>query len=216
MLEFVVSALRQAGRPLAEIVIVAVALRMSYHDYYGPGVIGIAVWAAVFVWLYLRTGSVIPLIIVFLGLGPPAKIVVVFIGAAMPILINTYAGVLNCDGELIEMARSAGATDLQVFRKIMLPGSLPYITATEPVGSAVPRFKMKLAVAPICPGPNMAPGPPCTISTRSTVSSRRTNELESMKEREGMPYSGVPLIMLVKNGASPPPGIPAISMLAPV
>jgi ABC-type nitrate/sulfonate/bicarbonate transport system permease component len=61
----------------------------------------------------------------------------VFIGAAMPILINTYAGVLNCDGELIEMARSAGATDLQVFRKIMLPGSLPYITAGLRVGASL-------------------------------------------------------------------------------
>jgi ABC-type nitrate/sulfonate/bicarbonate transport system permease component len=81
--------------------------------------------------------SFIPLIIVFLGLGPSAKIVVVFIGAAMPILINTYAGVLNCDGELIEMARSAGATELQVFRKIMLPGSLPYITAGLRVGASL-------------------------------------------------------------------------------
>jgi NitT/TauT family transport system permease protein len=81
--------------------------------------------------------SFIPLIIVFLGLGPQAKIVVVFIGAAMPILINTYAGVLNCDGELVEMARSAGATELQVFRKIMLPGSLPYITAGLRVGASL-------------------------------------------------------------------------------
>src|SRR5262249_27079 len=64
VLAFVVSALRQAGRPLAEVVIVAIALRMSYHDYYGPGVIGIAVWAAVFIWLYLRSGTIIPLIIV--------------------------------------------------------------------------------------------------------------------------------------------------------
>jgi membrane protease YdiL (CAAX protease family) len=64
VLAFVVSVLRQAGRPLGEVVIVAVVLRMSYHDYYGPGVIGIAVWAAVFIWLYLRTGSIIPLIIV--------------------------------------------------------------------------------------------------------------------------------------------------------
>jgi NitT/TauT family transport system permease protein len=79
----------------------------------------------------------IPLIIVFLGLGFPAKIAIVFLGAAMPILINTYAGVLNCDGELIEMARSAGATDLQVFRKIMLPGSLPYITAGLRVGDSL-------------------------------------------------------------------------------
>jgi hypothetical protein len=36
------------------------------------------------------------------------------------------------------------------------------------------------------------------------VSSRRNSELESMKESEGMPYSGTPSIMLVKNGASPP------------
>jgi len=64
VLAFVVTTLRQAGRPLAEIVAVAILLRCSYHDYYGVGVIGIAVWAAVFVWLYLRAGSVLPLIIV--------------------------------------------------------------------------------------------------------------------------------------------------------
>jgi len=64
VLAFVVTTLRQAGRPLLEILAVAVVLRCSYHDYYGPGVIGIAVWAATFVWLFLRTGSVIPLIVV--------------------------------------------------------------------------------------------------------------------------------------------------------
>jgi NitT/TauT family transport system permease protein len=79
----------------------------------------------------------IPLIIVFLGLGFPAKIAIVFLGAAMPILINTYVGVLNCDGELVEMARSAGATEPQVFRKIMLPGALPYITAGLRVGASL-------------------------------------------------------------------------------
>lgn len=64
VLAFLVTTLRQAGRPIAEIVAVAVLLRCSYHDYYGPGVVGIAVWAAVFVWLFLRTGSVIPLVVV--------------------------------------------------------------------------------------------------------------------------------------------------------
>jgi membrane protease YdiL (CAAX protease family) len=64
VLAFVVTTLRQAGRPLAEIVAVAVLLRCSYHDYYGAGVIGIAFWAAMFVWLYLRAGSVLPLIVV--------------------------------------------------------------------------------------------------------------------------------------------------------
>lgn len=62
-LAFVVSTLRQAKRPVPEILIVAVLIRCSYHIYYGVGVIGIAVWAAAFVLLYLRFGSVIPLII---------------------------------------------------------------------------------------------------------------------------------------------------------
>jgi membrane protease YdiL (CAAX protease family) len=64
VLAFVVTTLRQAARPLPEIVLVAVLLRCSYHDYYGLGVIGIAIWAAVFVWLFLRVGSVLPLIVV--------------------------------------------------------------------------------------------------------------------------------------------------------
>jgi membrane protease YdiL (CAAX protease family) len=64
VLAFVVTTLRQARRPLPEIVLVAVLLRCSYHDYYGLGFLGIAVWAAIFVWLFLRTGSVLPLIVV--------------------------------------------------------------------------------------------------------------------------------------------------------
>jgi len=81
--------------------------------------------------------SFIPLIIIFLGLGYEAKICVVFLGAIMPILINTYAGVLHSDGDLIEMARSAGATDSQIFRKIMLPCATPYIIAGMRVGAAL-------------------------------------------------------------------------------
>jgi membrane protease YdiL (CAAX protease family) len=62
-LAFVVSTLRQARRPAAEVVVVAVLLRMSYHVYYGTGIVGIAVWATVFALLYLRFRSVIPLIV---------------------------------------------------------------------------------------------------------------------------------------------------------
>jgi ABC-type nitrate/sulfonate/bicarbonate transport system permease component len=69
----------------------------------------------------------IPLIIVLLGLGYEAKVAIIFLGAVMPLVINTYAGVLNADGELVEMARSAGATRGQIFRRILLPGALPFI-----------------------------------------------------------------------------------------
>jgi ABC-type nitrate/sulfonate/bicarbonate transport system permease component len=79
----------------------------------------------------------LPLIIVFLGLGYEAKIFMVFIGAVMPILINTYAGVLQSDAELIEMARSAGAGDVAIFRKIVLPGALPYVMTGLRIGASL-------------------------------------------------------------------------------
>lgn len=63
-LAFVVTTLQQAHRPIGEILVVAVLLRMSYHVYYGPGVAGIAIWASVFLWLYLRYRSIVPLIVV--------------------------------------------------------------------------------------------------------------------------------------------------------
>ena len=79
----------------------------------------------------------IPLIIVLLGLGYEAKVAIIFLGAVMPIVINTYAGVLNADGELVEMARSAGASRAQVFRRILLPGALPFIVVGLRLGATI-------------------------------------------------------------------------------
>lgn len=67
VLAFVVTTLEQARRPRKEIVVVALLLRASYHIYYGPGVLGIFIWASVFLWLYLRFRTIIPLIIVHSG-----------------------------------------------------------------------------------------------------------------------------------------------------
>ena len=63
VLAFVVVTLRQARRPLWEITVVALVLRGSYHIYYGPGVVGILLWAALFYWIYLRTRSLLPLMV---------------------------------------------------------------------------------------------------------------------------------------------------------
>ena len=67
VLAFVVVTLSQAHRSWHEIILVALLLRVSYHLYYGPGAIGILVWAAVFLWLFRRTHSIVPLIIVHVG-----------------------------------------------------------------------------------------------------------------------------------------------------
>jgi ABC-type nitrate/sulfonate/bicarbonate transport system permease component len=78
----------------------------------------------------------IPFIILWFGLGTNAKIVIIWFQAVMPILINTYAGVQNTDGDLLEAARSFGARRGQMFRYIMLPAALPYIVAGLRLGGA--------------------------------------------------------------------------------
>lgn len=79
----------------------------------------------------------IPLIIVLLGLGFEAKVFIVFLGALMPILINTYAGVLAGDQDLVEMARSAGHGRLSIFTRIVLPGSVPFVIAGLRLGATI-------------------------------------------------------------------------------
>jgi len=71
--------------------------------------------------------ALLPLIIIWVGIGIWSKIVVVFLGAVFPILINTLAAVRTTDERLLRAARSFGADDLQVFRTIVLPSSVPFI-----------------------------------------------------------------------------------------
>ncbi|EKX57149.1 ABC-type nitrate/sulfonate/bicarbonate transport system, permease component [Rhodobacter sp. AKP1] len=79
----------------------------------------------------------IPLIIVLLGLGTEAKAMIVFLGAVMPIVLNTYAGVLARDGELIEMARSTGASASRIQLHIVLPGALPFLVVGLRLGATI-------------------------------------------------------------------------------
>lgn len=79
----------------------------------------------------------IPLIIALLGLGLEAKTFIVFLGAIMPIIINTYAGVLAADDELIEMATSAGASRRRIFMSIILPGAVPFIVVGVRIGATI-------------------------------------------------------------------------------
>ena len=73
--------------------------------------------------------ALLPLIIMMFGLGAISKIIMTILAAVFPILINTMVGIANTDTRLITMARAFGAKDNQIFRKVSLPGSLPYIVA---------------------------------------------------------------------------------------
>lgn len=71
--------------------------------------------------------ALLPILIVWLGIGIASKIAVVFLGAVFPILVNTLAGVRNADNRLVQAARAFGATRMDIFVKILVPGSLPAI-----------------------------------------------------------------------------------------
>ncbi|MDR2986266.1 MAG: CPBP family intramembrane metalloprotease, partial [Nocardiopsaceae bacterium] len=119
VLAFVVTTLRQARRPMAEIVLVAVLLRCSYHDYYGLGVIGVATWAAVFAWLFLRTGSVLPLVVVhvlwdaniFLGQRWHELQVVTAYGWVLLVLAATITWLVDMRARRSGFAGGAGPPD---------------------------------------------------------------------------------------------------------
>ncbi|MDE3112608.1 MAG: ABC transporter permease [Chloroflexota bacterium] len=69
----------------------------------------------------------LPLLIIWLGIGIESKVAVVFLGAFFAMVINTTAGVRSLDTSLLRVARSFGAKDLTIFRTIALPGSVPFI-----------------------------------------------------------------------------------------
>ena len=71
----------------------------------------------------------VPVLILWFGLGVESRVAVVFLFAVFVIIINTMTGVKQVDTVLVEMARSFGAGEREVFFKIMLPAALPAIMA---------------------------------------------------------------------------------------
>jgi taurine transport system permease protein len=70
-----------------------------------------------------------PLIVVFFGVGVAAKSIIIFSLAVFPFIFNAYAGVRAVDPLLINVVRSLGGSERQLYLKVILPSILPYIVA---------------------------------------------------------------------------------------
>ncbi len=68
-----------------------------------------------------------PLAILWFGIGDGSKIFVIALAASFPVILNTFAGARSIDANLIRASRSLGATEIETFKGIVLPASLPYI-----------------------------------------------------------------------------------------
>jgi ABC-type nitrate/sulfonate/bicarbonate transport system permease component len=70
--------------------------------------------------------ALLPLVIIWLGIGVLSKIGIIFLGAVIPILVNTRDGVKTTPVNLLNAARSFGASEWQVFKTIVLPSTVPF------------------------------------------------------------------------------------------
>lgn len=71
--------------------------------------------------------ALLPMVIIFFGIGEASRTAMVSIGAFFPMLINTMVGVMQVNPTYYDVAQNYGASRLDLFRKVALPGSLPFI-----------------------------------------------------------------------------------------
>jgi NitT/TauT family transport system permease protein len=71
--------------------------------------------------------ALFPLFLLWFGLGDPSKIITIAVGVLFLVLVNTMTGVKSINPLLVKAALDLGASRLQVFVKVILPGALPNI-----------------------------------------------------------------------------------------
>jgi ABC-type nitrate/sulfonate/bicarbonate transport system permease component len=71
--------------------------------------------------------ALIPLLVLWLGLGVESKIAVVFLGAFFSVIIPTVQGVRTVDRRFLDVAHSFGASQLRLFTSVVGPSTIPFI-----------------------------------------------------------------------------------------
>lgn len=90
-------------------------------------------WAEAGLGIYMTAGyatplvALIPLFILWFGLGFAVKVAIVAVLAIFPIAINTWAGAKSVPRTLIELGRTYVGSEFQIMTKIVIPSTLPYI-----------------------------------------------------------------------------------------
>jgi NitT/TauT family transport system permease protein len=71
--------------------------------------------------------ALIPLLLIWFGIGFQAQVVVIFLSSVFPIIINAYSGVRDISSNLVDTARSFCADERQLFFEVILPASVPFV-----------------------------------------------------------------------------------------
>ena len=73
--------------------------------------------------------ALIPILLLWMGVGDLLKIVIVFLAAVFPVSVNTMVGVRDVSAQFTEPARSMQASERQLLWQVVLPASFPFIAA---------------------------------------------------------------------------------------
>lgn len=80
--------------------------------------------------------ALLPLVMIWFGIGMGSKVAIVFLGATFPILVNTITGVRTVNADFVKVAHSFGANDRQMFLTVALPSSVPLLLTGLRLGLA--------------------------------------------------------------------------------
>ena len=73
--------------------------------------------------------AIFPILVLFIGLDDPIKYWIIILTAIFPLIVNTWAGVKTTPQSLINAARVFGANRIQIYRKVVLPFTLPFVVS---------------------------------------------------------------------------------------
>ena len=88
------------------------------------------------IWVSVPLAPLIPLIVIALGLTLAARVFIVVFFSLVFVTVNARAGIRSIDQRLVEMAWSFGASEAQIWKRILLPGAVPGIFAGLRIGLA--------------------------------------------------------------------------------
>ncbi|MFB6725131.1 ABC transporter permease [Kribbella sp. NPDC056345] len=69
--------------------------------------------------------ALLPLLILWLGIGESMKVVTILLGVFVPIYIHTHNGLRTIDSRYVELAQTVGLSQREFIRRVVLPGALP-------------------------------------------------------------------------------------------
>jgi NitT/TauT family transport system permease protein len=95
----------------------------------------------------IPTVAIAPVLVIWFGPGDVARLMVVFLIAFFPIVVNTTAGLLRVNEELIDLVRGLNASRWKIFTKVRMPNALPHLftgmrisIALSVIGAVVAEF----------------------------------------------------------------------------